>query len=303
MKSNLVSYVELSVAMVIVGSTVVVGKLVTLSFPVFLASALRFALSSLILLPLLLKAGNGFPRLSRKDVAILFVQAFAGNFLFTIFLLYGLKWTSATESGIILSTTPAVIGLISFFFLKEQLTWKGAAGATLAVLGVLMLTIVGASSRTEQGANPVLGNLLICAAVIGEALWTTLGKVGSKRIAPLTMANVMSLFGFLLFLPFALYEVRSVVIAAVPLLNWLFLLYYGLATVSAYILWYRGVSKVPANVAGVFTGVLPISAAVLSYIVLKEQPSWSNVLGVACVLLAIVLITRGSAESRKGKIL
>ncbi len=66
MKSNLVSYVELSVAMVIVGSTVVVGKLVTLSFPVFLASALRFALSSIILLPELLKAGNGFPRLSRK---------------------------------------------------------------------------------------------------------------------------------------------------------------------------------------------------------------------------------------------
>ena len=303
MKSNLVSYMELSVAMVIVGSTVVIGKLVTLSFPVFLASALRFALSSLILLPILLKAGNSFPRLSRKDVAILFVQAFAGNFLFTIFLLYGLKWTSATESGIILSTTPAVIGLISFFFLKEHLTWKGAAGATLAVLGVLMLTIVGASSRTEQGANPVLGNLLICAAVIGEALWTTLGKVGSKRVAPLAMASVMSLLGFLLFLPFALYEVRSVAIAAVPLLNWLFLLYYGLATVSAYILWYRGVSKVPANVAGVFTGVLAISAAVLSYIVLKEQPSWSDVLGVACVLLAIVLITRGSPERGRGGIL
>jgi len=52
--------------------------------------------------------------------------------------------------------------------------------------------------------------------------------------------------------------------------------------------------EVSANVAGVFTGVLPISAAVLSYIVLKEQPSWSDVLGVACVLLAIVLITRGS---------
>src|SRR5713101_9794772 len=114
---KLMAYLELSSAMIIVGSTVVVGKVITSSFPVFLASGLRFAISSIILLPILLKANNGFPALRRK-VSILFLQSFAGNFLFSIFLLYGLRLTSAAESGIIIGTTSAVIGLISFLFLR-----------------------------------------------------------------------------------------------------------------------------------------------------------------------------------------
>ena len=42
MKQPYRAYVELTLAMSIVGSSVVVGKLIVASFPVFLASALRF---------------------------------------------------------------------------------------------------------------------------------------------------------------------------------------------------------------------------------------------------------------------
>lgn len=44
-------------------------------------------------------------------------------FLFNIFLLYGVKSTGAVESGIITSTTPAMVGIISFLFLKERGNW------------------------------------------------------------------------------------------------------------------------------------------------------------------------------------
>jgi drug/metabolite transporter (DMT)-like permease len=50
-----------------------------------------------------------FPMLLGKLHYVLFLQAFAGNFLFSILLLYGLKLTSAAESGIILDTTPVVV--------------------------------------------------------------------------------------------------------------------------------------------------------------------------------------------------
>ena len=63
----------------------------------------------------------------------------------------------------------------------------------------------------------------------------------------------------------------------------------------------------PASTAGVFTGVLPVSAVVLSYAVLEEQYSWAQLVGVACVLLAILLIARNrppvpfeEIEDRKG---
>ena len=69
-------------------------------------------------------------------------------------------------------------------------------------------------------------------------------------------------------------------------------MYYGLGTVGAYLLWYQGVSKVPASTAGVFSGVQPVSAVVLSIILLKEPILWSYWVGIAGELSAIVLMTQ-----------
>lgn len=291
-RTQLRTYVELSSAMVFVGSFVVASKVITTSFPVFLAAMLRFAIASAILLPMLLKAEHGFPSLGKKDVSILFLQAFAGNFLFSLFLLYGLKLTSAAESGIILGTTPVVIGLIALLFLREPLTLTGGIGMLIATLGIGAINSIGTAPSAGQGSNPLLGNILVFGAVIGEALWTILGKAASGKAAPLTIASLTSFFGLLLFSPLAVYQARSFDFAAVPLQNWAWIVYYGVGTVGAYVLWYQGVSKVPASTAGVFSGILPVSAVVLANIVLKEPVLWSYWVGIVCVVLAIVLIAR-----------
>lgn len=296
-RTRLRAYVELSSAMVFVGSTVVVSKVITTYFPVFLATGLRFAIATVILLPMLLKANHGFPSLGKKEVWVLFMQAFAGNFLFSIFLLYGLKLTSAAESGILLGTTPAVIGLISFLLLREPLMWNKGVGLLIATLGIGVINSIGAAPSVGQGSNHLLGNVLVFGAVIGEALWTILGKAVSGKVTSLTIASLTSFFGLALFSPFAVYEARGFDFVAVPLLSWTSIVYYGIGTVGAYMLWYQGVSKVPASTAGVFTGVLPVSAIILSNIVLKEPIPWSYWVGIASVLLAIILITRSSPKT------
>src|SRR5215467_10303341 len=258
------AYLQLSAAMVIVGSTVVVSKLITGVLPVFVASALRFGVASLVLVPVLLRAEGRLPRLDRKGWLILFLQSFAGNFLFSVFLLYGLRLTSATASGILTSTTPALIGLIALIFLRERLAPLQGIGIVLAVVGIMVINVLGARSPVAQGANPLFGNVLILGAVVGEALWTILGKVATRQVSALAVASLASLFGFVMFLPFALLQITTFNLAAVPTSMWLHVVYYGLVgTVGAYVLWYSGVARVPTSVAGVFTGILPISAVAL----------------------------------------
>lgn len=116
------------------------------------------------------------------------------------------------------------------------------------------------------------------------------GKAVSGRATPLTIASLTSGFGLLLFAPFALYQAGSFDFATVKPLGWAVVAYYGLGTVAAYLLWYRGVSKVPASTAGVFTGVQPVSAVVLSAILLKEAMPWTYWVDIASVLSAIVLM-------------
>ncbi len=298
-RRQLRAYLELSAAMIIVGSIVVVSKVITTNFPVFLAAALRFAIASAVLLPLLFKTERGLPSLGKKDTCLLFLQAFTGNFLFSILLLYGLKLTSAAESGIILGTVPVVIGLLSFLLLREPLTRNKGIALLVATVGVGVISSIGTAPSVGHGANPLLGNVFVFGSVIGEALWTIMGKAVSGKVTPQTIASLTSCFGLILFAPLAVYQARSFNFVTVAPLNWAVIVYYGLGTVGAYLLWYQGVSKVPASTAGAFTGIQPVSAVVLSNLLLKEPMVWSYWLGIGSVLSAIVLMVRSASASRK----
>ena len=61
-------------------------------------------------------------------------------------------------------------------------------------------------------------------------------------------------------------------------------------TVAAFLLWFAGVERVEGSLAGVFTGLLPVSALVLSYVWLGEVFLFNHVIGCALVLGAIALV-------------
>ncbi len=278
--------------MMIVGSSVVVGKLIVQSFPVFLASELRFLVASIILIPLLIKL-EGIPSISMRDLWILFLQALFGVFFFNILMLYGLTITTAIEGGIITSTLPAVTAGLAFLFFKEQLAKRGIVAILFAILGTLTINLSGSLLTVEQGAFPLLGNFLIFGAVMSEALFILFGKYVAQRVSPLAISTIVSVFGAVLFLPFSLYEGYQFQFEDVSITEWGFVLYFGVVvTVIAFILMYQGVSKVPASTAGVLTAVLPMSTVILSVLILGEEISFIHLVGISFTLAAIYLISK-----------
>ncbi len=285
-----VAYLQLALAMMITGSHVVVGKLVIRSFPIFFASGTTLGLASLIFVLLLLLKEGRFPRIGWRDLGLLAAQAFTGLFLFRIATLKGLEYTGGIEAGIILSTTPAVIALISFTFLREKAHWNKIAAVLLAFLGILIINLSGAAGAPEPGARPALGSLLLFVSVLGEACFTVLRKMLSGRISVLANATVVSSLGFLMLLPFTLSQIRGVSYSQLGALNWIELLYYGtVVPLFAFLLWFSGVSKAQVNIAGVFTGFVPISALILSVVILKEKALWSHFAGLGLVLAGVAL--------------
>ena len=77
------------------------------------------------------------------------------------------------------------------------------------------------------------------------------------------------------------------------MIGWLTVAYYGVfITVFAYLFWFAGITKVPASTAGIFTAVMPVSALVLSALVLAEPIGWPQLVGCGFVLCGIVLISK-----------
>jgi drug/metabolite transporter (DMT)-like permease len=293
MKPIIRAYFDLGAAMAIVGSSVVFGKTIVAAFPVFLASGLRFAIAGLLMAPIVFKTSKDWRILTKKDWCILVLMALTGQVIFTVLLLLGLKRTSAVEAGIITSLTPAAMAAVSWMLLREKLNPRTILGIALAVLGVLAVNGLLVPSGPAAPTNHLWGNLLVLGAVMGEAFFLLLRKTIPPSISSLTLSGLLSMLGFIMFLPLALWQAVGFDFSKPDLWDWGAIAYFGAVfTVVAYILWFRGVAQVKGTTAGAFSAVMPVSAVILSTLFLGETFTWTHALGILLVLGSIGLLTR-----------
>ncbi len=298
---------SLVLAMSMVGSSVVAGRLMVDELPVFLGSTLRFALASALLLPLLLKVEGGLPRLGGRTWVMLAMQSFLGSFAFTVFLLQGLALTSPASAGIITSATPAFMGLAAWLFFRERPRGRSLAGIALAVAGVLAINLEAATGGSELAPKPLAGNLLVLAAVGCETLFLLVRKAlpeDRRRLSPLAVSTLLSLLGLAFFLPAGLWEAAHAGWPSAGPRAWLAVAWYAVViTVGGYYFWFWGVTRVDGARAGIATAALPVSSVALSAMVLGETPTPGMLLGCGLVLAGIVAVSGvrpGSRGAGKG---
>ncbi|MGE0806549.1 MAG: DMT family transporter, partial [Burkholderiaceae bacterium] len=142
-RERFAGYLLLAAGMSLVGVYVALSKPLTAAFPVFLLAWLRFAIAAVAMLPWL-RRGAGEPPLSPPLLRTLFLQSLFGNFLFSIFMLHGVALSSATASGVILATLPAMVALFSWLFLRERPSPRVLLAVAVAVAGIAMLGLGGA---------------------------------------------------------------------------------------------------------------------------------------------------------------
>jgi drug/metabolite transporter (DMT)-like permease len=281
--------------MALVGVYVALAKPLLAVLPVFALAFLRFAIAAVALAPFTPRARGEAP-LSTQERRLFFVLSFFGNFLFTLCLLAGLARTTATAAGVILSTLPAVVAVLSWLVLRERLGRRALAAIAFAVAGVALLQFARADAAADARAT-LLGNLLIFGAVVCEATYVIVGKRLTATRTPLRISALLNLGGLLLAAPFGLWQLRAVQLAALSATHWALLVFYALsASWFAVWLWMTGLKHVPANQAGVFTVALPVTAAAIGVAFLGEAFTPLHAAALAAAAAGVVLITTGRAR-------
>lgn len=278
------AYAQLAAAMALVGANVVVAKLLAAALPIPLIACLRCLLACLVLWPLAMREGV---RPGGRALRNLFWQAVFGTALYNAGLLAGLRLTGALEAGLVLATLPAVVGLGSALWLRERLAPRLWLAVALACGGMAALTL----ARLGPGEGSALGNLLVFAGVCGEATYVLLAKRIAGQAPVLVASAWMQLFSALVLLPFALPGAGAVAALADPALAGLLLFHAMTASVLCLLLWYAGLRRVPAGVAGVFTAFLPATAALLAVAVLGERLTVLHAGAFAGMLASLLLAT------------
>lgn len=295
--NRLAAYGCLALSMSLVGTYVALTRPLAAVLPVFLLGWLRFGIGGVAMLRWLRKPKSE-PPLSPQMRWLIFLESFLGNFLFTLCMISGVSMTGAVSAGVIMAAIPATVAVMSWFFLKESIGLRVWMAIFCGVLGIALLSLAQAgadAAPAQSGAvqgPPWLGNLLIAGAVLCEGAYAVIGKKLTAVLSPKRISAVINLWGFVLMTPFGVYAAWHFDFSQVGLHNWVLLIFYALAaSVWTVWLWMTGLRSVPAARAGVFTVMLPISAALVGVLALGEPMGGLQILAFMLAMAGLLLAT------------
>ena len=289
--------------MAVVGSYVALSKPLLAVVPVFILAGLRFTIALVAMISWLKPEPDAAPLTNKLKLA-LFTQALFGNFLFSVCMLFGVAYSSATTAGIVMAGIPAAVAVLSRVILGERFNWRVGVAIVLSVAAVLCLQlgkadILTSTAFTGSSSHFSVGIALLLAAVACEAIYVVMAKRLSGHVSPRRNSALLNAIGWGLTVPFALWQWGDTgfTLAALSLSHWVLLIYYALAaSVISTLLWFTGLRHVPASQAGVYTVALPISAAALGVGVFGEPfLVWHGV----ALGLAITSVVFASRNSKK----
>jgi drug/metabolite transporter (DMT)-like permease len=206
-----------------------------------------------------------------------------------------------------MASIPAVVALMSWLLLKENISRRVALALCCAVLGIALVSLsapsqqAGAGTGAEKSLN-WLGNLLLVGAVLCEAAYAVIGKRLTGVLSPKRITALINLWGFALVTPLGVWMALDFDFSGVATSTWGLLVFYALAaSVWTVWLWMTGLRGVPASQAGVFTVMLPISAAFVGVVFLGESMGRMQLAAFALALLGVLLATLPDRQSTHDK--
>ena len=223
----------------------------------------------------------------------------AGMILFAI----GTAKTEASLAATIFSSNPIIISLFMILCRDEKKNPKKILGIILGFLGVLVIITefrFGVLFKSEY----LIGNILVFA---GMSLWcidVIIGKEIMKKtlklenndelaIDSLSFNIVTFISTTVLYVPLLTYLDEWQIISNFSWTTWIGMLYLGIITTGlGYILFFKGMHMIEASKGINLFYLKPIFATILSFIILKEQPTIFLFIGIAIEIIALILITK-----------
>jgi drug/metabolite transporter (DMT)-like permease len=232
----------------------------------------------------------------RQDWPMVLLLGLIATPVHQVSFIAGLARTSASNGSLILATAPIWVALIGTLTGSEKISRRNWIGVLLSFAGLFLL-IGGSGSGLAMGSQTLSGDLLILAAAILWAIYTTLLKRLTQRNSALRVTAWVMLSSVPLLVTVALPDLRSQNWQAVSPQSWLGLLYSAaLGIAIGYVIWNLGVQRLGSARTSVYQYMVPLVAAVGAWAFLGETMQPLQVLGAVGILLGVAL-SRYRSES------
>ena len=207
----------------------------------------------------------------------------------------GMVTSEAATTAWILASSPVMMALLSWIFLKEKLNGFAVTGILLAALGVIMVVSKGDLGAAFSGGFGKPGDILILISAPIWAVYSILSCPVLERQSPLKVTFYTFLFGWLMSNLFFVFGAEWTPLNHIPLTGWLNVLYLGaFCSAFSFMFYNNSLQILPTAQVAVFLNLEPLVATLLAAAVLDERIVPATLLGGAMILYGVWLVDRNS---------
>jgi drug/metabolite transporter (DMT)-like permease len=271
-------------ALALVGSLVAAADLVE-GYPLPTGQALRYAVAGAVLLAI---ARGRLPRLDRTEAIGLIALAATGLVLFNVFVIEGVRETDPATVGVIVGCVPVVLAVAGPVLEHRPLSGR--------VIVAALVVAAGAGGVQWAGGGITAAGLMLALGALGcEAAFSLLAVPHLKRLGPLALSTYACLFAVPMLALWSLLA-EGPALPAPDAGQAAALAYLAVGvTVLGFIAWYSAVGLLGVERAGLFSGVLPVSALAFSAALGVAEVTPARLAAVAVVAIGVTLgVRRGS---------
>ena len=267
------------------GSFLFVGIAVKDLPPLVIVMA-RVAIATAALLPFHLVMIGGLPRDCRSWINFAGMALLNNIIPFTL-IVTGQTMIASGLASVVNATTPLFGAAFLAIAGAEKLIARKVAGLLAGIVGVIVLTGVTAADAGSQ----TLGIVLVLGAAASYGLSSLWAKKRLSGIAPLTLATGQLICSTVVMTVLAFAFDRPSTLLTASAESWMAIVALALlATSLAYIVFFRIIARAgPANVLLV-TMLIPVSAILMGYAVLRETLEPREIIGALIIIGALVII-------------
>jgi len=225
-----------------------------------------------------------------RDHGWIFILAVIASFHLWI-QVTGLQWTSASNTGWIIGTTPVFMAILSLIFFKEKMSAPQTAGIVISFSGLLLLVSKGDLSSIDLIKNK--GDLLIIASSITWSAYSMVNKKITFHYSPIMTTLYMFLFVALITAPFTINGKNIEAVLHLSLSGWMSILFLGIiCSGAAYALWAQALSEMSASRVGAFLYLEPFVTVFGAWLLLNEQITFLTIISGLIIIGGVMLVNR-----------
>ena len=265
-----------------------------IGFPSSFISFARALTGSIFIALFMLFSGHGLDKKSVfKNLKLLIPSGIAIAFNW-ICLFEAYRFTGVAVGTLCYYMAPVIVVILSPVFLKEKLTAINVTSVLAAVVGAVLISgVVSGSAKSAKG---------ILLGLAAAALYSTVVMINKfvKNLSPIETTFVQLSTAAVTMIPYILltedittfvFDRRSVI----------FTLIVGVFhTGIVYMIYFSSVQKIPAQTTAVFSYIDPVTAIILSAVVLGERLDAVQLIGTFLILAATLFNELAPIIRKKG---